>query len=100
MTVRAKFKVESFETRLDNRPLRDENGQQRKDEHGGHLYERVEVRSVKMVPVYGDKAGTENAAFWTYTPSGSITLGTINPEAWAQLPLGAEVYIDFTPADA
>lgn len=79
MTVRAKFKVAKIESSL--------NGYQ-------------EMRTIVLVPVYGatDDPTHENAAFWTYTPSGEIRLGTINPEAWQQFDLGASYYIDFTPA--
>lgn len=41
----------------------------------------------------------ENKKFFAATPSGSINLGTINPEAAAQFEPGKEYYVDFTPAE-
>lgn len=99
MAVRAKFRVVSYETQLDNRALKDADGKQIKDENGGYRYEQVEKRSIKFAPVYSDKPGTENKEFWDYTPSGSIQLGTVNPAAWQMFELGGEYYVDFTPAD-
>jgi hypothetical protein len=40
----------------------------------------------------------ENKTFWTYTPSGTIELSTINKDAAAQFEPGREYYIDFTEA--
>jgi hypothetical protein len=70
---------------------------------GGELdYNRpvpVEMRSVKLTPVYGNGDPThENTSFWNATPAGSIELGTINPGAWQQFEIGKEYYVDFTPA--
>jgi hypothetical protein len=45
--------------------------------------------------VYGDTE--ENKKYFKWTPSGQITLGLLNPEAWLHLQLGQEVYVDFTP---
>lgn len=72
--VRAKFKVESYETHLDH---------QSKDE----------LRNIKLTPVTG--SSEENKKFFRWTPFGKIEIGTLNPEAWKQFPLGAEVYVDF-----
>lgn len=75
--VRAKFRVESYETRLEsNKP------------------DAAELRSVKLSVVYGDSE--ENKKYFKWTPSGSIQIGMLNPEAWKQFPLGAEVYVDFS----
>jgi len=74
--VRAKFKVESYETRLE--------GKQGSEE----------LRSVRLVAVTGDSE--ENKKFFRWTPNGRIDIGILNPEAWKQLPLGAEVFVDFT----
>lgn len=77
--VRAKFRVESYETRLEsNKPG------------------AIELRSVKLAVVYGDSE--ENKKYFKWTPSGQITIGMLNPEAWQQFPLGAEVYVDFSLA--
>lgn len=79
--VRTKFKVESYETRLESSaPGADE------------------LRSVKLTAVYGDSE--ENKKFFKWTPNGRIEIGMLNPEAWKQFPLGAEIYVDFTLAKA
>lgn len=77
--VRAKFKVESYETRL----------------AGGQGSE--ELRSLRLVAVTADSE--ENKKFFRWTPNGRIDIGILNPEAWKQLPLGAEIYVDFTVVD-
>jgi hypothetical protein len=56
-----------------------------------------EIRTVKLSVVYGDSE--ENKKFFKWTPSGTIQIGLLNKEAWSQFPLGAEVHVDFTPAD-
>ncbi len=75
MPVRAKMKVES------NEPVA----------HG-------EGRSVSLRPVIG--GSKENEEFYKYTPGGHLMLSTINEEAAAQLPVGAECYVDITPIPA
>ena len=78
MSVRAKFKVDSIE----------------RSKYGDEVME-----TIKLSPVYkGCDPNSENSKFWRYTPCGSINLGTINTEAAKQFVLGAEYYIDFTPA--
>jgi hypothetical protein len=72
--VRAKFKVESYETRLDR---------------------NEELRTVKLTAVCGDSE--ENKKFFKWTPNGSINIGTLNWAAWKQFQLGTEMYVDFTP---
>lgn len=72
--IRAKFRVNSYETRLDR---------------------TEELRTIQMSPVVD--GSEENKRFFKYTPYGEIKLGTINRNAWEQFPLGAEVYVDFTP---
>ena len=74
--VRAKFKVESYTTRLEGKVGSEE------------------LRNVRLTAVHGDSE--ENKKFFRWTPSGTIDIGTLNPEAWKQLPLGAEVFVDFT----
>ena len=72
--VRAKFKVESYETRLDR---------------------QEELRTIKLGVVVGNAGDSEeNKKFFKYTPYGRIELGTLNRNAWEQLPLGAEVYCE------
>lgn len=75
--VRCKFKVESYETRLDSSKIGAE-----------------EIRTVKLSVVYNDTE--ENKKFFKWTPTGSIQIGMLNKAAWEQFPLGAEVYVDFT----
>ena len=74
--VRAKFRVNSFETRLDR---------------------NEEVRTIKLSAVTGNAGDSEeNKKYFKYTPWGEISLGTLNKNAWQQLPLGAEVPLAFT----
>lgn len=40
----------------------------------------------------------ENKQFFQFTPSGSLSLGTVNPHAAAYFEEGAEYYLDFTRA--
>lgn len=75
--VRAKFKLQSFTTSLD---------------HTGK-----ELRTLTFYPV--TSGSDENKAFWQYTPSGKIELGTVNPDAWSKFELGKEYFLDFTPAE-
>ena len=42
----------------------------------------------------------ENEDFFQYTPSGSIVLYTVNPEAAKQFETGKEYYVDFTAAES
>lgn len=100
MTVRAKFYVEKVESSIYFRNKTDADGANIKNEHGAILTEKVEMRTIKLRPVYSAEPGTENKRFWDASPAGLIELGTINPAAWEYFPLGAEVYIDFTQADA
>jgi hypothetical protein len=80
MTVRAKFKVDSIE----------------RSKYGSD----AEIQNVKLSAVYGgDKGSEENKKFWKYTPTGNISLGTINADAAAYFELGEEYYIDFTKAE-
>lgn len=73
--VRAKFKVDSYETRLDR---------------------NEELRTVKLSAVYGDS--DENKKFFKWTPNGTISIGVLNKAAWEQLVLGGEYYVDFLAA--
>lgn len=75
MTVRAKFKVSRYETSL--------NGKE-------------ELRTIHLSPVID--GSPENKDFFKWTPSGKIEIGILNEAAWKQLPLGREVYVDFTDA--
>lgn len=79
MSVRAKFKVEEVSRR----------------EHWDKA--KGELITVKLSPV-SNGTSPENEAFYAATPSGEIRLDTLNQSAGEQFELGAEYYIDFTPA--
>ena len=85
--VRAKFTVNSYETSLQS-GCRD-------PKTGGYL-PPVECRTVKLTAVAD--GSEENKRFFKWTPSGQISLGVLNPEAWKQLELGKSYYVDFSPA--
>lgn len=72
MTVRAKFKV----TQL----IKNEGG----------------FDTIKLQPV--TSGSPENEAFYKWTPTGEITLSTVNVEAAKQFELGRQYYVDFTEA--
>lgn len=79
MAVRAKFKVDRIERTL---------------------YSGEELQTIVLSPVYKtNDPEDENSKFWKWSPSGSLHLGTLNPEASKQFELGKEYYIDFTPAE-
>lgn len=88
--VRAKFKVCKVEITTQSR-------NKGKDADGKYVYENVEMRTIHMNPVYGNRdPNHENTKFWNASPSGELRLGTVNPEAWSQFELDCEYYIDFT----
>lgn len=74
MTVRAKFRVSTISktTQPDG----------------------VETSTVSLSAVCS--GSEENEKFFKYTPGGSISLSTINPEAASQFEEGKEYYVDFT----
>lgn len=78
MSVRAKFKVTKIEI-----TSTDETKQ--------------EIGTVHLSPV--TSGSKENESFYKWTPSGGMTLGTINPDALKQFKVGQEYYIDFTPIE-
>ncbi|PZV19180.1 MAG: hypothetical protein DCF22_00500 [Leptolyngbya sp.] len=41
----------------------------------------------------------ENEKFFNLTPAASISLATLNPEAFAQFEPGKQYYVDFTQAE-
>ena len=93
MSVRAKFKVDSFQSSLHMR-RKDPTGDWRSEN-----LEQVEIRTINMSPVNASSCPQhENTKFWNAYPYGSLQLGTVNPEAWKAFELGKEYYIDFTPA--
>ena len=85
MVVRAKFRLNSYTTELYD--MWKEN----------KSIGKVEKRTLNFTPVYGT-GSDENKAFWDATPSGSLQLGVVNPEAWKEFELGKEYYLDFMPA--
>jgi hypothetical protein len=94
--VRAKFRLNSFTTEVQ------QSYPHRKEDQSVDYSrpEPVEKRTLNFTPVYSDKPGTENKAFWDATPSGSLQLGVVNPEAWKHFELNKEYYLDFTPVEA
>lgn len=81
MAVRAKFYVSEVK--------------QSKNNYGGTNGELL--TTIKLAPVSGNSE--ENKQFYRWTPSGSIDLGTLNPAVVEQFSIGAEFYVDFTPAE-
>lgn len=85
MSVRAKFQL--IKTTQTMHSVRDAEGK----------YNTVPLTSMAFQVVHGNTP--ENEKFFASTPSGTIELGVINPEAAQQFELGKEYYIDFTPAE-
>lgn len=81
--IRAKFKVATHSTSLGWNSETGKNDRK--------------IGTVKLFPVTG--GSEENKRFYEATPGGEITLSTVNSAVLDSLPLGAEVYVDFTPAD-
>jgi len=54
------------------------------------------AKNVQLVAVVSGSA--ENAEFFSATPNGLIQLQIVNDAALSQFELGAEYYVDFTPA--
>jgi hypothetical protein len=95
MTVRAKFKVDAIERTTGYKPTLDPEAPASAPKYN---YVPAEMWTIKMSPVYGNgDPNHENTKFWQATPSGSLTLGSINKDAVAEFDLGSEYYIDFTP---
>lgn len=80
MAVRAKFYVSEVK--------------QSKNNYGGQNGELL--TTIKLLPVSG--TSEENKAFFRWSPAGTIDLGTLNPAVVAQMHIGDEFYVDFTPA--
>ena len=91
MSIRCKFKVDEIKRINSSKWVTDADGKNGKSVP-------VEMRSVKMSPVYSTEPGTENKKFWNATPTGSLEFNTVNLEAVEGLELGAEYYLDITPA--
>ena len=94
--VRAKFVLNSSTSSLHTRQV-----DPSKPWNAPGNQESVEMRTLKFSPVYGNgNPQHENTKFWNASPSGSLELGTINPEAWKQFELGKEYYLDFSAPEA
>jgi hypothetical protein len=74
MTVRAKFKVI-----------------EKTERYGGNGAVDVKLAAVT-------DGSDENKQFWKWTPTGVITMSTINKDAADQFGIGDEFYVDFTKA--
>lgn len=59
--------------------------------------EKSESGQVKMEVVCG--GSPENDSFFKYTPSGQLTIGTVNEAALGQFEVGKAYYLDFSPAE-
>lgn len=105
MSVRAKFRYTGYMATQQDRQVLDEKGvAQRYDPKGDgshdgpYMVERVEVRTMTFVPVYGPESSHENRLFWQATPSGKLEMQVVNPEAWSRFEMGKCYYLDFTEA--
>lgn len=58
-----------------------------------------ELKTIHLNAVYSPVAGSENAMYWKYTPCGTISLSTVNEEAWKQFEEGKEYYVDFNKSE-
>ena len=95
MSIRCKFKVDQINRINSTRSVEVVGDDGKKTWKS----EPVEMRSVMMSPVYGNGDPThENSKFWSATPSGQLQFNSVNLEAVDRLELGAEYYIDITPA--
>ncbi|HEV2237558.1 MAG TPA: hypothetical protein VGR57_12920 [Ktedonobacterales bacterium] len=56
------------------------------------------LTTIKLAPVNANSE--ENKQFFRWTPAGSIDFGTVNPAVVAQMHIGDEFYVDFTPVEA
>ncbi len=90
MTVRAKFKVNSIERTMGGTTVY---------EDGISRFEKCEMWTIKMQPVYGNgDPEHENTKFWQASPGGLISLNCVNAAAVSQFELEKEYYVDFTLA--
>lgn len=62
-----------------------------------HDTDRAEFGTVSLQSVHS--GSPENEQFFNMTPSGSISMGILNPEAFTQFEPGKDYYIDFTQAE-
>ena len=57
--------------------------------------EKGQLASINLSAVLGEGDNEENKKFFAATPSGNISLGTVNPAAHEQFEEGAEYYVTF-----
>lgn len=57
-----------------------------------------DARTVVLTPQY-DQTIEEDRRYAKATPNGRIEMYIDNPPALAALPLGKQIYVDFTPAE-
>lgn len=60
--------------------------------------EQVQAYDISLFAVTAN-GSEENKSFFTNTPTGSLTLNTVNEAAAKQFEVGKEYYLDFTPAE-
>lgn len=94
MSVKAKFKLNRYETTKNKRKVDPKGPWEEKN------LESVEMRTLIFSPVYGNgDPNHENTKFWEATPQGEIKLGVVNPEAWKYFELDQEYIITFEKAE-
>lgn len=57
--------------------------------------EKGQLANVSLSAVMGESDNEENKKFFAATPSGNITLGTVNPAAYEQFEEGQYYYVTF-----
>ncbi len=91
-TIRAKFQVSKREEVFTTVPTG-------VDANGKTTWGPGKLITIHASPVYGNgDPEHENTKFWQATPSGSLVLGSVNEAVGRNFPLGAELYLDMTPA--
>ena len=99
MSVRAKFKLNRVERSIGSRVKKDADGNRVKNSKGYDEMEPCEMHTLVLNPVYGNgDPDHENTKFWDASPGGELKLNCVNAAAVGQFVLGAEYYVDFTPA--
>lgn len=86
--IRAKFKVE-----YKSKPYAIEQWLSNEEKSGIRAVQDVVLRPVSY------EGSDENKEFFASTPSGSITMVIVNPEASKGFVVGKEYYVDFTEAE-
>ena len=91
MAVIAKFKVEDIKLSRGLRVKLDAEGKPERDQSGCEVYEKCAMRSIRMLPVYGNgDPHHPNTKFWQATPSGELRLDIVNPDASSQFEVDQE----------